>query len=435
MMNSNKPIVGFLSPQPYMEEAISMMKERYDVRVLVPQGWEEEEVTSIVEECRKQDIQAVAGFAQKDAFHHILINEQLGNRAQSRLAFLYCMNKYLMRTLEADPFWFDAVDPLNETDEEIITKIAEWPFMLKNTSLSLGRGIFKIETPDHLRKVLKSYREDRALQELIAFQNEHFSKGIDPKDMPQVLPPFIAEHLVDMNSAIEYCYEGYVTADGEVVHYALTEEIYFSNHQALGYLTPPLSINTEKTKEIEAWAEDYMGRLSELGYRNQFFNLEFWIMPDGKIALTEINPRAAHSYHYNYLYSFGTSLFEDNLELVRTGTRLPDSPWRKWVEGEAFNYTLIVLITGKHIDRVSNILDYDYVDHLERDQEILIRHNRQRDEELIAEDMTAAGVMLLQLWITGETAEELINKEREIRGKIYKQTPDDCEYPAYWVAE
>jgi hypothetical protein len=43
--------------------------------------------------------------------------------------------------------------------------------------------------------------------------------------------------------------------------------------------------------------------------------------------------------------------------------------------------------------------------------------------------------MLLQLWITGETAGELISKEREIRGKIYKQMPNDCEYPAYWVAE
>ena len=43
----------------------------------------------------------------------------------------------------------------------------------------------------------------------------------------------------------------------------------------------------------------YTGKLSKLGYRGQFFNLEFWLIPDGSIALTEINPRAAHSYHYN----------------------------------------------------------------------------------------------------------------------------------------
>jgi len=427
--------MGFLSPQPYMDRAIASMRERLDVRILEPRGWEDDEVDAIVTQCQKQGIGAVAGFAQKDAFHHILINEGLGNSVPSRLAFLYCMNKYLMRTLEAEPFWFDAVDPLNETDEQIIAKITEWPFMLKNTSLSLGRGIFKIHDADELREVLQDYRQDSDLQQLIAFQNEHFSKGIDPQDLPDQLPPFIAEHLVDMTQSIEYCYEGYVTADGEVVHYALTEEVYFSNHQALGYLTPPLSINTQQAGQIEAWAKQYMDRLSDLGYRNQFFNLEFWILPDGKIALTEINPRAAHSYHYNYLYSFGTSLFEDNLQLVHSGTRLPDSPWRKWVEGEAYKYTLIVLITGKQLDRVDNILDYDYVDHLEHDEQVLIRHNRQRDESLSAQDMTAAGVMLMQLWISGDTSAELIRKEKLIRSKIYQQQPEDCVYPDYWQAE
>jgi len=69
----------------------------------------------------------------------------------------------------------------------------------------LGRGIFKIATPDELRAALKGYRADTALQELIAFQNESYSKGIDPADLPPVVPPFIAEHLVDMSTAIEYC--------------------------------------------------------------------------------------------------------------------------------------------------------------------------------------------------------------------------------------
>ena len=72
-----------------------------------------------------------------------------------RIAFLYCMNKYLMRKLESNPLWFDWVDPRKETDDQIIAKIKEWPFMLKNTSLSLGRGIFRIKSPDQLRQVQK----------------------------------------------------------------------------------------------------------------------------------------------------------------------------------------------------------------------------------------------------------------------------------------
>mgnify|MGYP005639270529 FL=1 len=139
-MESNKPKYGFLNPQPYMEQAIVRMNETMTVEVLKPQTWDDDEIDSIVSVCKEKGIKSVGGFAQKDAFHHILINEKLGNVVPSRLAFFYCMNKYLMRTLESDAFYFDAIDPLNETDDEIVNKIKEWPFMLKNTSLSWTRN-------------------------------------------------------------------------------------------------------------------------------------------------------------------------------------------------------------------------------------------------------------------------------------------------------
>lgn len=428
-----KENIGFLGPQPYMKRAIDDMNQRLVVHELNPDTWENAEMDAVAQICRDKNMSSVAGFAQKDAFHHILINERLGNTVPSRLAFLYCMNKYLMRTLETNPFWFDYVDPMNETDEEIIAKIAEWPFMLKNTSLSLGRGIFKIKDEDDLRAVLNDYRQDSHLQNEIDSKNTEYMKGIPEEKLPKVLPPFIAEHMVDMNTAIEYCYEGYITAEGEIVHYALTEEVYFSNHQALGYVTPPISIDQDMANKIEQWVDDYMGRFAELGYIGQFFNLEFWIMPDGTIALTEINPRAAHSYHYNYQYSFGNSLYEDNLELAASGKHLAGkTPWQKWRDGDDFLYTLIVLITAKETGNVSDILDYEYVRQLEEDEGILIRHTRQKEDVLTEGDMTAAGVMLQQMWITGKTKQDVIAKEHEIRAKIYKKTGDDNVYPPYW---
>ncbi len=430
---TKKTQIGFLSPQPYMKRAIEKMQEHLIVHELYPKTWSDADIAEIVAECQEKNMTAVAGFAQKDALHHILINEQLGNTVPSRLSFLYCMNKYLMRTLESNAFWFDFVDPLNESDEEIIAKIAEWPFMLKNTSLSLGRGIFKIKNEDDLRSVLKNYREDKALQENIAYQNAEYMKGIPESELPPVIPPFIAEHMVDMNQAIEYCYEGYITADGEIVHYALTEEIYFSNHQALGYITPPISIDKAMASKIEYWVNDYMGRFAELGYRGQFFNLEFWIMPDGTIALTEINPRAAHSYHYNYLYSFGNSLYEDNLKLAASGKHLTEkSPWEKWRDDDAFIYTLIILITSNETGKVSDILNYDYIRQLENEG-ILIRSTRDAEDILTDSDMTAAGVMLQQIWITGNSKEEVIAREHEIRAKIFQNANSKvCDYPLYW---
>lgn len=433
---SGKRNFGFLSPQPYMDKAIKGMQENFSIHTVNAKTWEDAEIAEIKAFCKENSIEAVAGYAQKDAFHHILINEALGNKVPTRLAFFYCMNKYLMRTLESDPFFFVPVDPLNETDDEIIAKIPdeEWPFMLKNTSLSLGRGIFKIKDADGLRAVLKAYREDTALQEMIAGQYRSYLKGVDVETLPEVSPPFIAEHMVDMNSIIEYCYEGYITADGKIVHYAITEEVYFSNHQALGYVTPPVSIGSDTAEKMERWVNDYMGKLVELGYRNQFFNLEYWLMPDGSIKLTEINPRAAHSYHYNYLYSYDNSLYIDNLLLAAGETPVDKTPWQKWKDGDDFRYTLIVLITGKETGRVSDILDYDYVTELER-QNILIRHTRDRDDVIVETDLTAAGVMLMQLWITGDTREDIIRKEREIRANIYQSEQTDVAYPAYWQVE
>ena len=431
-MNANKTAVGFLNPQPYMTSAIEQMGERYDVHVLNPQTWEDSEMDDLASYCKSKGIVSVGGFAQKDAFHHILINERLGNTVPSRISFFYCMNKYLMRTLEPEPFFFAPVDPLRESDSEIAAKFKEWPAMLKNTSLSLGKGIYKVSNENELKDVLEAYRNDHQLQKQIEHDYASYLRGVDPNAVPELAPPFMVEHLVDMNAAVEYCYEGYVTGDGEIVHYALTEEVYFSNHQALGYVTPPISIDARMADKIEAWVETYMGRFASLGYRNQFFNLEFWIMPGGEIRLTEINPRAAHSYHYNYLYSFGNSLYEDNLELARGVEPSRNNPWKKWRDGDDHKFTLIVLITGKDTGKVSDILDYEYVSHLEDNEGILIRHNRQREDVLTEHDMTAAGVMLLQIWVVGKTKQDVIRKEHEIRSKIYKKPPRDSVYPAYW---
>ena len=70
------------------------------------------------------------------------------------------MNKYMQRTIEPGAFWFVDLDPENETDEQMIAKIPkeEWPFMLKNTSLSLGRGVYRCPDPDYFRKIMSLYR-------------------------------------------------------------------------------------------------------------------------------------------------------------------------------------------------------------------------------------------------------------------------------------
>jgi len=426
---------GFLSPQPYMEKALKDLRLVDNIEIIETKGWSDSEIDVIVEDCKAKGVESVAGFAQKDAFHHILINEKLGLQVPSRLAFLYCMNKYLMRELETNPNYYDWVDPATETNEEIVAKIKEWPFMLKNTSLSLGRGVFRIDDKEGLVKILNEYRADDALQKEIADNYLYYKKGIPEADLPEKIPPFIAEHFMEIDRAIEYCYEGYITPEGKVMHYALTEEVYFSNHQALGYITPPISLTNEIAPELEAWMDDYMGKMSDLGYRNQFFNIEFWITHEGEITLVEINPRAAHSYHYNYKLTYDNSLYGDNFRLAAGLPLEKVNPWEKWKNaGDPETYTLIVLITAKETGRAGDIVDYDYIDQEDKNGHIdVVRLTKQEDDVLADADMTSAGVMLMQLWVSG-SRDEVISREIEIRKKVYKHTQkdNDTKYPDYW---
>ena len=85
--------MGFLGPQPYMARAIEELKADFEIVPLEVKGWEQSAIDKAVAECKAKGIESVGGFAQKDAFHHILINQALGHTSISRVAFLYCMNK------------------------------------------------------------------------------------------------------------------------------------------------------------------------------------------------------------------------------------------------------------------------------------------------------------------------------------------------------
>ena len=393
-MDRAKTNIGFLGPQKYMEKAIGGLRENYNVTELHPNGWEEDEIAKVVQVCKEKNIEVVCGFAQKDALHHVLINVSLGNVTVSKIALLYCMNKYLMRTCESNPFWFDYIDPAKETEEEIIGKIREWPFMLKISSLTLGKFIFKVENREDLKRRLIEYNEAEDMQKEISLQNEKIFEGIERKDLPPIIPPLIAEHMVDVNNFIEFCYDGYVTIDGKVRHYAMTEEVYFDNHQAIGYLTPPVNLSAKNASQIEAYMDDFMSRIVSIGFRNQFFNIEFWVEKgnEDNIILVEINPRASYPFQYNIMFAFGNSLYSDNFELARDGTEPVTTPWTKWKSGEINCYTMNSLITTKESGKVEDILDYDYIKHLETVEKLLVGYTRRKNEIIKESDVTATGV-------------------------------------------
>ena len=158
--------VGFLSPRDYMAKALVQMKDVYaeviplniagtplyykeldangnKVAVCDPtktsdenkdgepqvEYYSDEALNSAFENQIKDKVAVVAGYSQKDAFHHIYFNSKLGYNVPGGLAFLYCMNKYLMRVIETktqgkeNVFWYDQIFPLTEDFATIAAKI------------------------------------------------------------------------------------------------------------------------------------------------------------------------------------------------------------------------------------------------------------------------------------------------------------------------
>ena len=112
------------------------------------------------------------GLAQKDSWQHSILNREMGHTSISSLAYLIAMNKYMQRVLEEEAktekgkFFFAPVTPETETNEQIAAKVPknEWPIMLKNTSLSLGRGVFRVKNKEKLFAILDEYRANTELQ-------------------------------------------------------------------------------------------------------------------------------------------------------------------------------------------------------------------------------------------------------------------------------
>jgi len=216
----------------------------------------------------------------------------MGHTSISSLAYLIAMNKYMQRVLEEEAktekgtFFFAPVTPETETNEEIAAKVPahEWPIMLKNTSLSLGKGVFRVKNKEKLFEILDEYRQSKELQAAIKATNDGITDWFTPTDQDNLMnrlggfvPPFLFEHCVNLDDGwVEYCYEGAIQKNGTLTHYGFTEELYDSEHAGIAYVTPPMSYSMYFIPELEEYLKGYMAGLIKLGYLKQFFNVEIW---------------------------------------------------------------------------------------------------------------------------------------------------------------
>jgi hypothetical protein len=429
MVEAAKPKIGVIDPFPYLRPALEALTE-FEFVYLMPEEMTPEGIAKMIQKCKDEKVMGIQALVQRDVLYHQKINEGLGNFTISKKCVMHVMNKWLMRKVDPEPFWFDFADYETETKEQIKAKVTEWPFMLKHTSLSRGRGIVKIKTPEELDANYDYWKGLRDIHNDYIAENHVICDGLPEEDVPKCIPPLIMEHLVDIQACIEYCYEGYVTKEGEIIHYGITEEVFMDDHQTIGCLTPPISCDQSEMPEIEGFINGYMKGLIDLGFKNMFFNIELWKMGD-KWFLTEINPRMAHPFYPNYMKSFGINLIKDNVNASLLGKNPEKTPWDMWKNKEPFKYTLDMYLTMQHPGLVGDHFDYDFIKTIE-DEGILVRHIQAKDKVLDKEEVTLNGVTCFQLWIVYDTKEEVIAKELDIRKRAYVHPQETSKYPAFW---
>jgi hypothetical protein len=238
---------------------------------------------------------------------------------------------------------------------------------------------------------------------------------------------------------VEYCYEGCVSEDGTLTHYGFTEELYDTDHAGIAYVTPPMTYKANKIFELETYLTGYMSALIKRGYLKQFFNVEIWglVKPDNSIdfCFCEINPRCAHAYHIPYQIAYGTSLWADNFELVLNDKAPVDTPWNKWISKQyTVSCQILINVMGCEGKKVSEILDYGYVDHWEKNKKVeLVRHTKQRDYVITADDAASgAGCTLLQIFCKCTSHPEAAAYEVAIRDLVYTIKQSSVQ-PDFWL--
>jgi hypothetical protein len=465
----SRPVLGLLTPQEYMRQELEKLSQEFQFVPLAPGeiDWSDDTIEHWTNVLKSAGATGVLGLAQKDAWHHALLNQALDKVSLSSLCYLVAMSKFLQRAVVEElmpDMWFVPINPNQEVDSnKLAVTVPEWPCMFKNTTLSRGDGVYKCDQPEEMIEIIELYRKDGDLQNRIKEMDDGVVRQLNDADRAKLdeltdgkgPPPFLCEKLIDMTVEwIEYCYEGCINEEGTHKCYGITEKMYFEDAACFGRVTPPVNLHAAHIAKAEEFVNGVAAKFVDVGYRRQFFNLDVWISngrdenAEPKFLLCELNPRCVHSFQRMYRAAYGNNMYRDNAKLVLENKLPEQAPWDLWNAGEARVGCIMFVNVKNQVDpetgeevvdiegtKAGDLADYALVRELEDSGELLqVRRTRTEDHVMTREEgRSNPGTTLMQLWIEAETHEELAAKEMELRKRIYKIEQPFSKYPEYWL--
>jgi hypothetical protein len=235
-----------------------------------------------------------------DATGHLasVIADHAGLPGPGREAFMRCHDKLACRRIQAEVVpevtpAFAEID-LDEPDPEPPLR---FPFFCKPVAAHLSQLAYRVDDEGQLAAVLARAREeiDRVTAYDRALEGRPFRR-------------LIAEELLEGTLVT---FEGWMQG-GRMTPIGVTDAVMHPNGISFLRFEYPSRLPEESRREMARVAERLM---PALGFDDSMFNIEFFVRPDGRLAIVEVNGRMASQFAPLVQAMHGVSSYEIQLDL------------------------------------------------------------------------------------------------------------------------
>jgi biotin carboxylase len=248
-------------------------------------------------------------FGSSDATGHLatILADGAGLPGPGREAFMRCHDKLTCRRIQAEAVpevtpAFAAV----ELDDPDVRPPLPFPFFLKPIAAHLSQLAYRVDDEAQFAAAVA-----RARLEIDAV-TEH-DRALEARPFRTL----IAEELLDGTLVT---FEGW-TQDGRMTAIGVTDAVMHSNGISFVRFEYPSRLPEAPRRAMEEVAARLM---PALGFDRSIFNIEFFVRPDGRITIVEVNGRMASQFAPLVQAVHGVSTYEIQLDLCTGRTpRLP----------------------------------------------------------------------------------------------------------------
>jgi ATP-grasp domain len=294
--------------------------ESYSVRFAGPDldGVEFFDPAAFVEELSAEPLDGVIGTKDRSALLASLVAERRGLASPTPQALLACQHKPTSRDLQRTVAP-EATPPFSRVG--LLPPPFAPPYWVKPVVGRLSQNARRVDDPHELRRLHEDGYADgyASIAELAGLPRE-------------AAHGFLAEKLL---TGLEVTLEGYVYR-GRLTTIGVTDSLKYPGTNSFERFEYPTCLDAERRAELADVARRV---LPALGFDNGFFNMEFFVGPDGPAQLIEVNGRLASQFAPLVRALQGRSPYEALFRLACGD----DPEWRSdEPEGVAVSYCLRV---------------------------------------------------------------------------------------------